>query len=177
MELYFTDPWNCSKNPIVSLEGKQVLKNVAVNKAVTAEVLVEDGELNLAITAPSATPCLNLCYIKIYLPKDAVVTPTPEPTVAPTATPAPTMAPSETLTPAPTEMPETTEAPAEPTAAPEATEAPAEPTADNSNSQSDDTSTSTGSKSGSSFPWVAGGAVIIGALVGVAAYFFKKKRK
>ena len=172
VELYFTDPWNCSKNPIVSLEGKQVLKNVAVNKTVTAEVLVEDGELNLAITAPSATLCLNLCYIKIYLPKDAVVTPTPEPTVAPTATPKPTMAPSETLTPVPTETP------AEPTTAPETTEAPAEDaSADNDNSLSDDTSTNTGSKNGSSFPWVAGGAVIIGALVGVAAYFFKKKRK
>ena len=152
VELYFTDPWNCSKNPIVSLEGFQVLKNVAMNKAVTAEVLVKDGELNLAITSPSATLCLNLCYIKIYLPEDAVATPTPEPT----------MAPQETLTPVPTEAP--TEAPSV---------APTEDTA----SDTTPADISTNGKNSSALPWVAGGAVVIGAVVGALTYFFKKKKK
>lgn len=149
VELYFTDPWNCSKNPIVSLEGHQVLKNVAVNKAVTAVVQVKDGELNLAITSPSSTLCLNLCYIKIYLPEDQVVTPTPEPT----ATPIPTKAPEVP------EATEPTESPAEPTNAPADNNTAAEP------------------KNGSALPWVAGGAVVLGAIAGALAYFFKKKKK
>ena len=45
-----------------------MLENVAVNSAVTAKVKVEDEKLNLNITAPDATLCLNLAYIKIYLP-------------------------------------------------------------------------------------------------------------
>lgn len=166
VELYFTDPWNCSKNPIVSLEGHQVLKNVAMNKAVTAEVQVTDGELNLAITSPTATLCLNLCYIKIYLPEDAVVTPTPEPT----------MVPQETLTPVPTEAPDDT--PAEPTAAP--TEA-AKDTATGNNTSGDTSDTpadtDTSAKSGSALPWAAAGAVVVGAIAGVVAYIFKKKKK
>lgn len=150
VELYFTDPWNCSKNPIVSLEGHQVLKNVPMNQAVTAQVQVKDGELDLAITSPAATLCLNLCYIKIYLPEEAKVTPTPEPTV----------------TPVPTETPEPTVAPEEPTEAPaEPTEAPA------------DANTSADSKSGSALPWVAGGAAVLGAIAGALTYFFKKKKK
>ena len=152
VELYFTDPWNCSKNPTVSLEGTQVLKNVAMNKAVTAEVQVDDGELNLAITTPTATLCINLCYIKIYLPADAVVT--PEPTPVPTATPAPT------------EAPEATETPAEPTNV---------PVEDNA---SDNAEVPAGNnKGGSALPWMAGGAVVIGAIAGALAYFFKKKKK
>lgn len=151
VELYFTDPWNCSKNPTVALEGHKVLKNVAMNKAVTAEVLVEDGELNLAITTPTATLCINLCYIKIYLPEDQVVTPTPEPTEAPV----------------PTETPAPTEAPAEPTVAP----------ADDNAGNDADTNTSSDGKSGSALPWMAGGAVVIGAIAGVLAYIFKKKKK
>ena len=158
VELYFTDPWNCSKNPIVSLEGHQVLKNVAMNKAVTAEVLVEDSELNLAITAPTATLCINLCYIKIYLPEDQIVTPAPEPT----ATPVPT------------------EAPAEPTAAPtEAPDGPTQAAEDNSNASDniDAPANTDSTKKGSALPWVAGGAVVIGAIAGALAYFFKKKKK
>lgn len=154
VELYFTDPWNCSKNPTVALEGRQVLKNVAMNKAVTAAVQVNDGELNLAITAPTATLCINLCYIKIYLPKDQVITPTAEPT----ATPVPTKVPAETITPseAPTES-------ADPTAAPsdDNTDAPA----------------NTGTKKDSPLPWMAGGAVVLGAIAGALTYFFKKKKK
>ena len=154
VELYFTDPWNCSKNPIVSLEGHKVLKDVPMNKAITAVVQVKDGELDLEITSPTATLCLNLCYIKIYLPEELKVTPTPEPTEAP----------------APTEVP--TEAPAEPTAAP--TEAPAD-SADGSEADAD-TSGNT-AKNGSALPLVAGGAVVIGAIIGALTYFFKKKKK
>ncbi len=138
VELYFTDPWNCSKNPTVSLEGLPVLTNVAMNKAVTADILVEDGELDLSVTTPDSTLCINLCYIKIYLPEDTAITPTPEPT----ATPVPT------------------EAPVEPTVVPE----------------SNDVSSHNG-KNSSSLPWVAGGAVIIGAIAGALTYFFKKKKK
>ena len=153
MELFFSDPWNCSKNPIVSMEGQEVLKNITVNKAVTAEVEVTDGELNLNITAPAATLCINLCYIKIYLPKDQVVTPTPEPTNAPVPT----------------------EVPAEPTSAP--TEPTAEPTNAPANDKDADTNTSSNGKSSSALPWMAGGALVIGAIAGALTYFFKKKKK
>ena len=150
VELYFTDPWNCSKNPIVSLEGHKVLKDVPMNKAVTAQVQVKDGELDLEITSPAATLCLNLCYIKIYLPEELKVTPTPEPTA----------------TPVPTEAPEPTVAPEEPT------EAPAEPTESPA-----DANTSADSKSGSALPLVAGGVAVLGAIAGALTYFFKKKKK
>jgi len=72
VELYFTDPWNCSKNPIVSAEGQKLLENIAVNQAVTAKVTVADNILDLNITAPEATLCINLAYIKIYMPKAQV---------------------------------------------------------------------------------------------------------
>ena len=96
VELYFTDPWNCSKNPVISLEGRNVLENVAVNKEVTTEVEVTDGELFLKIFAPSETKCLNLCYIKIYMPKEN--TNTPEATVAPTEAPKAVVESDSTLT-------------------------------------------------------------------------------
>lgn len=70
IELYFTDPWNCSKNPIVSAEGTVIVENAEINKAVTGKVKVEDGTLSLNITSPDATLCLNLAYIKIYMPED-----------------------------------------------------------------------------------------------------------
>ncbi|MCI8717729.1 MAG: hypothetical protein HFH64_06185 [Lachnospiraceae bacterium] len=72
VELYFTDPWNCSKNPIVSAEGQKLLENVAVNQAVTTKVTVADNILDLNITAPEATLCINLAYIKIYMPEAEV---------------------------------------------------------------------------------------------------------
>ncbi len=68
VELYFTDPWGCSKNPIISAEDTKLLESVQVNSAVTASVPVNDGALNLNITAPDATLCLNLAYIKVYRP-------------------------------------------------------------------------------------------------------------
>lgn len=68
IELYFTDPWNCSKNPIVSAEGQKLLEDVVVNQAVTTKVTVKDNILDLNITAPEATLCINLAYIKIYMP-------------------------------------------------------------------------------------------------------------
>lgn len=70
IELYFTDPWNCSKNPIVSAEGTTIIENAAVNQAVTGKVKVEDGKLSLNITSPDATLAINLAYIKIYMPED-----------------------------------------------------------------------------------------------------------
>jgi hypothetical protein len=69
IELYFTDPWNCSKNPIVSAEETVLVEAAAVNQAVSAKVEVTDGKLSLNITAPDETLCLNLAYIKIYLPE------------------------------------------------------------------------------------------------------------
>lgn len=74
IELYFTDPWNCSKNPIISAEGNTIAENAAVNKAVTGKVKVNDGKLTLNITSPDATLCLNLAYIKVYMPEDILKT-------------------------------------------------------------------------------------------------------
>ena len=87
VEFYFADPWNCSKNPIVSAGDVQILKDIPIGKAVTAKVSVTDGELNLKITSPSSTLCINLCYIKIYLPEDMLVPETPEPAAEPTEVP------------------------------------------------------------------------------------------
>ena len=153
VEVYFTDPWGCSKNPTLSLNGQPVLENISMDQAVTTEVMVEDGELNLAITAPDSTLCINLCYIKIYMPEDAVATPTPKPT----ATPVP-----------------------EPTVAP--TDVPKAPFSDDADSSTDiptgiDTADNSSGKKASALPLVAGGAVVIGALAGVLTYFFKKKKK
>ena len=75
--LYFVDPWGCSKNPTISAEGSVLLENVAVNKEVTAEVEVKDEKLSLNITAPDATLCLNLAYIKISQPDGVIVDTTP----------------------------------------------------------------------------------------------------
>ncbi len=99
VELYFTDPWSCSKNPIVAAEEKTLLTNAAVHSKVTAAVSVTDGELNLNITAPNSTLCINLCYIKIYLPQELVVTPTPVPTVVPHETLYPTQEATPTTVP------------------------------------------------------------------------------
>lgn len=75
MELYFADPWGVSKNPIVSAENKVLMENTAVNKAVTIPVTVSDGSLSLNITSPDATLCLNLAYIKIYMPDQQIINP------------------------------------------------------------------------------------------------------
>lgn len=163
VELYFTDPWNCSKNPIVSLNGTQVLKNVAMNKAVTAEVEVTDGELALAVTSPTATLCLNLCYIKIYLPEDAIITPLPEPTV--TEAPLPDEAFSGD---------NNTEGNDQSSNAEDSTADTAGLTGNTDNSENTATA-STGKRS--VLPWMAGGVVLLGAVAGAATYFFKKKRE
>ena len=131
-----------------------------MNEAVTAKVLVEDGELDLAVTTPDETLCINLCYIKIYLPKDAVATPTPTPVPEPTATPSPT----------PTVAP--TEAPAEPTNAPAE-----DSTSDNTDDQTVTNVSGKNAKGRSALPWVAGGAAILGAIAGIVTYFSKKKKK
>lgn len=155
VEVYFTDPWGCSKNPTLSLEGQTVLENIAMDKAVTAETEVTDGELNLSVTTPDATLCINLCYIKIYLPEEAKATPKP------------------TATPAPTEGPEPTVAPTEATEPDDSlTEAPAEDTDSENQAASTDSV-----KKSSALPWVAGGAVVIGAITGILAYFLKKRKK
>ncbi len=97
VKLYFTDPWNCSKNPIVTINGEEKLTNIPVNQSVTATAQVTDGILDLVITAPESTLCINLCYILIYLPEDSAEIPeatvppvgdeTTEPTILPEATP------------------------------------------------------------------------------------------
>lgn len=73
VEMYFADPWGCSKNPVITAEGKEVVTNGAVNKALTFEVEVSDGELLIDVTAPAATLCLNLAYIKVYNPESSEV--------------------------------------------------------------------------------------------------------
>ena len=102
VELYFSDPWNCCRNPIVSINGEQKLSQIQTNKAVTTTALITDERLMLSVTAPDSTPCINLCYIKIYLPKESAVTPTVTP--APTATPALTQTPE--ASPAATNAPD-----------------------------------------------------------------------
>jgi len=92
VKLYFADPWNCSKNPIVTINGEEKLSNIPVNQSVITTATITNGELDLVVTAPESTLCINLCYILIYLPEDAVVT--PEPTATPTESP--TIAPTET---------------------------------------------------------------------------------
>ena len=69
VEMYFADPWGVSKDPIVSAEGNTVIEKAGTNTAVTADVTVTDGELNLDVTSPDATKCLNLSYIKVYMPE------------------------------------------------------------------------------------------------------------
>ncbi len=65
--MYFTDPWNCSKNPIVAAEGVEKVAAGAVNEEFTFDVEVLDGELLIDVTSPAATLCLNLSYIKVYI--------------------------------------------------------------------------------------------------------------
>ncbi len=67
--LYFTDPWSCSKNPIVSAEGVTLMENVPINQEISVMTNVTDGKLSLNITAPDATLAINLAYIKIYNPE------------------------------------------------------------------------------------------------------------
>lgn len=147
VKLYFSDPWNCSKNPIVTINGEEKLNNIPVNQSVTTTATITNGELDLVVTAPSSTLCINLCYILIYLPEDAQIT--PEPTLTPTDAPAePTIAP--------------TTPPAEPAAAP--TGAPTDTPADNT-------------PSGFPTALVAGLALVLGAAAGVATYLLRKKKK
>ncbi|MBE5939540.1 MAG: hypothetical protein E7266_03995 [Lachnospiraceae bacterium] len=65
--LYFVNPWNCSLNPIVSAEGTKVIDAAAVDKEVSATVTVTDGKLDLNITSPDSTLCINLAYIKVVI--------------------------------------------------------------------------------------------------------------
>ena len=158
-ELYFTDPWGCSKNPTVSLEGREVLTYIAMDQAVTAEVLVEDGELDLAVTTPNETLCINLCYIKVYLPEDAVATPTPQPT----ATPIPEQEPSNGATQEPGETPKATKAP--------------EKSNEVANNTPDTDLSADNNARGSALPWIAAVIVVIGAIACGLTYFFRKKKK
>lgn len=63
VKMYFTDPWGVSKNPCVSANGAQKIKNGAVDKELTFTVTVTEGELSLDIT--SSELCINLAYIII----------------------------------------------------------------------------------------------------------------
>lgn len=62
--LYFSDPWNCSNNPKVAVEGETVIEAAVAGMEETIKVTVSDNELNLDITSDSL--CINLAYIKIY---------------------------------------------------------------------------------------------------------------
>ncbi len=69
VKMYFTDPWNCSKNADVSANGVEKLTNVECGKEVSFTVTVTDGVLLLEITNPVSQSandlCINLCYIEI----------------------------------------------------------------------------------------------------------------
>ncbi len=65
VEMFFADPWGCSKNAIVTAEGTKMVDAAAVGEAVSFDVEVKDGELTLDITAPAETLCINLAYIKV----------------------------------------------------------------------------------------------------------------
>ncbi|MGN1235637.1 MAG: beta-L-arabinofuranosidase domain-containing protein, partial [Christensenellaceae bacterium] len=64
VELYFADPWGCSKKPSVAANGTTILSEVSVNKPVIAQVHVEGGKLTLDITSNDL--CINVAYIRIY---------------------------------------------------------------------------------------------------------------
>lgn len=63
IEVYFSDPWGCSKNVCVSANGEEVISNAACGTAVKARVVVEGGFLKLEFTTTDL--CINVCYIKI----------------------------------------------------------------------------------------------------------------
>lgn len=64
IEVYFADPWNCSKNPTVAANGTAVLQNCETGKALqSAPVRVTGGSLTLEFTTSDL--CINLAYIRI----------------------------------------------------------------------------------------------------------------
>ena len=66
VEMYFTDPWNCSKAPTVPANGEAIFMDAAVNAVLTSEVItVTDGTLTLDITSDDL--CINICYIRIII--------------------------------------------------------------------------------------------------------------
>ena len=66
VEMYFTDPWNCSKAPTVTANGEAIFTDAAVNTVLLSDVIaVSDGTLTLDITSDDL--CINLCYIRIII--------------------------------------------------------------------------------------------------------------
>ena len=66
IEMYFTDPWNCSKAPTVTANGEAIFTDAAVNTVLLSDVIaVSDGTLTLDITSDDL--CINLCYIRIII--------------------------------------------------------------------------------------------------------------
>ncbi len=64
VEVYFADPWNCSKNPTLTVNGQAVLENAETGKALQTEPLfVTDGQMTLLFT--SSDLCINVAYIRI----------------------------------------------------------------------------------------------------------------
>ena len=64
VEVYFADPWGCSKNPTLTVNGAVALENADVGKAVQTEVItVTDGQMTLDFT--SSDLCINIAYIRI----------------------------------------------------------------------------------------------------------------
>ena len=62
--MYFADPWNCSKNPTLTVNGQVVLENAETGKALQTEPLfVTDGQMTLLFT--SSDLCINVAYIRI----------------------------------------------------------------------------------------------------------------
>lgn len=66
VEMYFADPWNCSKDPTVRANGTVIFENAAVNTALVSDVIhVTGGTLSLDLTSNDL--CINVCYIRIII--------------------------------------------------------------------------------------------------------------
>ena len=156
------------KRGLILFPGRMKLHLKPISKRLFSLLLAVVLVLGLPLQAMAATN-VGSSETTATQPTDAT-----EPVSAEASDPTEPVEPEETTTPTeateettvPTEAPEPTAAPEEPT------EAPAEPTKVPAN-----TNTSADSKSGSALPLVAGGAVVIGAIIGALTYFFKKKKK
>ena len=66
VEMYFADPWNCSKDPTVRANGTVIFENAAVNTSLVSDVIhVTGGTLSLDLTSNDL--CINVCYIRIII--------------------------------------------------------------------------------------------------------------
>ena len=65
VEMAFSDPWSCSKNPTVYCDNKAIISNAATDgTAVTGKVTVKNGKLELNIRTEDKAINLNYIIIK-----------------------------------------------------------------------------------------------------------------